>query len=547
MGSLVSDLRYGARMLWKNKGITAVAVISLAAGIGANSAIFSVAYSILFRPRPVAAPEQLVELYSGHRGQPFQSSSYASYLDFRERNEVFSALAAYGLDQFRLGFSNDVEQVWGESVSGNYFDVLGIQLHQGRGFLDEEDQVPNRNPVVVIGYALWQRRFDSDPAMVGKAVTLNNVPMTVVGIAPPQHTGMMRGLAAELWVPAMMKPALEPSRGEHALGRRSKWVTMVGRLKPGATIDQARAQFDVLSAQMRAAYPDEWRERREEAGETREYFVSVLPERQTRVHPQMRTAAYALVALLFVIVDLVLVIACMNLAAMLLARAVARRSEIGVRLALGAGRSRIIRQLLTESVLLSLIAGAAGIVLAMWTLNLLVAFMPPLPEGFRVAVDLSLDWRVVAYTTVFSTITGILFGLAPALHGTKADVSTILKDESTGSTSRQRTSRLRSSLVTTQVAFSLLLLIGAGLVLRSLEKVRPTRLGFDSNDFVVAPLSLDETAYNRGSIPAVLPGPVGARSRDAGRARRQPGGGNAGRIHEPPAQQHRDRGLPAAA
>ncbi len=497
MESFVSDIRYGARMLWKNKGVSLVALISLAAGIGANSAIFSLANSILFRARPVAAPEELVELYSGHRGQPYQTSSYPSYLDFRERNEVFTGLAAYGIDQFRLGYANEVEQVWGEPVSGNYFDVLGVKMYRGRGFLAEEDQVPNRNPVVVVGYALWQRRFGSDPALMGKTVTVNNQPMTVVGIAPPQYSGMMRGLASEIWVPAMMKPALNPS-GELALSRQSKWVTMVGRLKPGTTIEQARARFDLLSEQMRVAYPDEWRERREEYREPpREYFVSVLSERETRVHPQMRTAAYALVALLLVIVDLVLAIACMNLAGVLLARAVARRNEIGVRLALGAGRSRIIRQLLTESVLLSSIAGVAGIVLAVWTLNLVVAFMPPLPEGLRVAVDVRLDWRVVVYTVAFSTVTGVLFGLAPALHGTKSDVATILRDESAGSTTRQRTSRWRSSLVTAQVAFSLLLLIGAGLVLRSLEKVRPTRLGFDSNNFVVAPLSLDETRYDR--------------------------------------------------
>jgi predicted permease len=497
MESLVSDLRYGARMLWKNKGVSLVALISLAAGIGANSAIFSLANSILFRPRPVVAPEELVELYSGHRGQPYQTSSYPSYLDFRERNEVFTGLAAYGIDQFRLGYASEVEQVWGESVSGNYFGVLGVPLFLGRGFLAEEDQVPNRNPVMIVGYALWQRRFGSDPALVGRTVTVNNQPMTVVGIAPPQYSGMMRGLASEIWVPAMMKPALDPS-GELALSRQSKWVTMVGRLKPGTTIEQARARFDLLSEQMRAAYPDEWRERREEFREpAREYFVSVLSERETRVHPQMRTAAYALVALLLVIVDLVLAIACMNLAGVLLARAVARRKEIGVRLALGAGRTRIIRQLLTESVLLSSIAGVVGIVLSVWTLNLVVAFMPPLPEGLRVAVDVRLDWRVVVYSVVFSTVTGILFGPAPALHGTKSDVATILKDEPGGSTTRQRTSRWRSSLVTAQVAFSLLLLIGAGLVLRSLEKVRPTRLRFDSNNFVVAPLSLDETRYDR--------------------------------------------------
>lgn len=497
MDTLLTDLRYGAKMLWKSKGVTVVAMISLAVGIGANSAIFSIVNSLLLRPRPVAMPEQLVELYTGEREKPYETSSYPSYLDFRERNEVFTGLAAYSIWQFKLGGGTDqVEQVWGETVSGNYFDVLGVSAFRGRTFIAEEDAVPNRNPVVVIGHSLWQRRFHSDPSLIGKTITVNNQPLTVAGIMPPQYTGMMRGLASEIWVPAMMIPALEPSLGEARLNsRRARWVTMVGRLKPGTTIDQARARFELLSKEMQAAHPDEWAEK--EGNSVRELFVSVLAESQTRVHPQMREAAYAIAALLFVIVNLVLLIACMNLASMLLARAVARRNEIAVRFALGASRRRIIRQLLTESVLLSTIAGIAGILFAVWLLDLLMAFMPALPEGVRLALDLQLDWRVVVYTIAISTLTGVFFGLAPALQSSKADVSTVLKDDSTVATGRYRKSRLRMSLVVAQVAFSLLLLIGAGLVLRSLEKIRPTRLGYTSDNIVVAPLALDEREYDR--------------------------------------------------
>lgn len=497
MDTLLTDFRYGAKMLWKSKGVTLVAMVSLAVGIGANSAIFSIVNSLLLRPRPVAMPEQLVELYSGDRERPYETSSYPSYLDFRERNEVFTGLAAYGLWQFKLGGgTNQVEQVWGEAVSGNYFDVLGVPAYRGRTFIAEEDAAPNRNPVVVIGHGLWQRRFDSDPLLIGKTITVNNQPLTVVGIAPPQYTGMMRGLECQIWVPAMMTPALDPSLGESRLNSRgAKWVTMVGRLKPDTTIDQARARFDLLSKEMQAAHPDEWTNK--EGNSVREYFVSVLSESQTRVHPQVRESAYAVAALLFVIVNLVLLIACMNLASVLLARGVARRNEIAVRLALGASRTRIIRQLLTESVLLSTIAGIAGILLAVWLLDMLMAFMPALPEGIRIALDLQLDWRVVVYTIAISTITGVFFGLAPALQSSRADVSTVLKDDSTVATGRYRKSRLRMSLVVAQVAFSLLLLIGAGLVLRSLEKLRPTRLGFSSDNVVVAPVSLDEREYDR--------------------------------------------------
>jgi predicted permease len=486
-------------MAWKNRIVTLVAVASLAAGVGANSAVFSLVNAILLRPRAVANPEQLVEIYTSDREQPYQTSSYPSYLDFRDRNDVFSGLAAYGVAwQFKLSGPADVEQVWGEVVSGNYFDVLGIQLHLGRAFLPEEDQVPNRNPVVVIGHSLWQRRFGSDPAVIGGAITINNQPLTVVGVASPQYTGMLRGLASEVWVPAMMIPAVERSRGEIRLASRgSKWVTLVGRLKPGTSLERVRAQFDVLGRQMQIAHPDEWT--RESRDSVRALTVSVLPERETRVHPSLRGLTLALAALLLVVVTLLLMLACINLASMLFARAVARRTEIAIRLALGADRSRIVRQLLTESVLLALVAGACGVVLAIWVIRLGFAFMPALPEGIRLGVDVRLDWRVVLYTMVVATATGVLLGLAPALHGTKAAVWTVLRDDSSAVTARYRTSRLRTWLVTAQVACSLLLLIGAGLAVRSLEHVRPSRLGFQSANMLVAPVTLGEPEYDRAS------------------------------------------------
>lgn len=495
METLLNDLRYGAKMLWKSKGVTVVAVLSLAVGIGANTMIFSLVNSLLLRPRPVTKPEQLVELYTGEREHPYETTSYPSYLDFRARNDVFTGLAAYGISQFKLGGMNQVEQVWGETVSGNYFDVLGLQAYKGRTFAAEEDLVPGRDPVVVISYGLWQRRYNSDPALIGKTVTVNNQELTVIGIAPPQYKGMLRGLASEVWIPMMMMPLLEPKSGQAMLSRQNRGLILVGRLKPDATLAQARARFDLLSREMQAAHPEEWRSMQERSGAVRELFVTVLPESETRVHPDMQSSIYAAAGLLVVIVNLVLVIACMNLASMLLTRALARRKEVAVRLALGASRWRIMRQLLTESVLLSLIAGAAGLVFAIWLLDLVLAFIPALPEGIRIALDLRLDWHVPVYAIAFSTLTGVLFGLAPALHSSKADVSTVLKDDSSGFSGSYRKSRLRMSLVVAQVAFSLLLLIGAGLVLRSLEKVRPTRLGFSSDNVLVAPVALDETQY----------------------------------------------------
>ena len=495
---VTKDVGYGLRSLRRDPVFATVAVLSLMAGIGANTTVFSILNSILLRPRPVPNPDRLVELYTGRRDQPYQTCSYPSYVEFRERNEVFTGLAAYNIWQFKFGGANQVEQVWGELVSGNYFDVLGVQPQQGRAIVSSDDLVPGGSAIVVIGHGLWQRRFNSDPHLIGQAVAINGRMLTVVGIAPPQYTGMMRGLATEVWIPLTMMPLLEPTRGRALLASRgSKWLVLIGRLKPDTTVEQARARFDLLSREMQTSHADEWRPRHSETGAVRELFVSVVRERDSRIHPGIRGEAYALAGLLVVIVNVVLLIACTNLASMLLARAVGRRKEVAIRLALGASRSRIIRQLLIESVLLALIAGAAGVVLTIWLLNVLVAYIPALPEGIRVAIDLHLDWRVLAYTIAFSTVTGILFGLAPALQSSKPDVSVVLKDDLSTVTGGYRKSRSRMALVVIQVAFSFLLLIGAGLMLRSLEKLRPTRLGFTSDNVLVAPLNLEEARYDR--------------------------------------------------
>jgi predicted permease len=494
---LVQDARYGARSLSRSPAFTLVALLTLALGIGANTAVISIVNAMLFRPRPVAQPERLVELYVGDASHPYRTSSYQDFLTFRQQPDIFSGLAAYNIEQFKLGGAEDVEQVWGEAVSGNYFELLGVNASKGRTFLPEEDQTPGTHPVAVISHGLWQRRFGADPAVIGQTIILNHQSLTVVGIAPPQYTGMIRGLAIEVWVPLMMMPRMMPQPGLALLNSRgNSWLFMVGRLRPGATLEQARARFELISRQLQDAYPEHWREKREGSNEVRENFVTVLPESETRIHPQARSSVYAAIALILVMINLVMLTACMNLAGLLLARALGRRREMAVRLALGAGRGRLIRQLLTESMLLALAAGVAGTLLAMWLTSLLVASMPALPEGVRLSIDLRMDWRVLAYTFGFSSFVGVFFGLVPAMQSSRPDVIAALKDGSEVSTGGYAQSRLRNGLIAAQVALALLLLTGVGLVVRSLQNISPTRLGFDSANLVVAPLVL-ERQYDR--------------------------------------------------
>jgi putative ABC transport system permease protein len=493
---LFRDVRYTLRSLKRTPAFAAVAMFSLAVGIGANAAVFSLVNGVLLRPRAVAAPEQLVELYVGDKNSPFETTSYPSYLDLRDRSRVFADLAAYGIRQFTLTDTTRTEQIWGEAVSGNYFTTLGLQPQLGRLLTMTDDGPGGGNPVAVISHAMWQRRFNGDRDVVGRRISINGQSLTIAGVAPPMYSGMLRVLASDVWVPDTLLPILEPKSGSAVLSRFSRWLTLVGRLKPGVNVDQARAEFAVLTRAMQDSQPDEWRSRLEN-GSIRELFVTVMPERETRIPPSAKADAYAVLALLGTIVNIVLLIACMNLAGMLLARAIVRRKEMAVRLALGASRWRLIRQLVIESLIVSLSAGLAGLLLASWTLNLLLARMPALPEGIRVAVDVRLDWRVVAYAFACSTITGLLFGLIPALRASKPDVSILLKDDATAVAGSYRSSRTRSLLVVVQVACSVVLLICAGVVLRGLLNVSPTQLGFRSANMLVVPITLDESSYDR--------------------------------------------------
>ena len=461
MQNLWQDVRYSLRLLAKRPGFTAIAVITLALGIGANTAIFSLVNTVLLRPFPVARPDELYSLAVTGGNDAIAAFSYPAYLDFRDRNDVLAGLYATRMAPMSLSRSGNNERLWGYLVSGNYFEVLGVDAVQGRTFTADEDRARLASPVAVLSYGCWKRRFGADTGIVGQDVLINGHSFKIIGVVPEGFSGTEMIYTPEIWVPMMMQEWIEP--GNSWLDRRTTQnIFATGRLKPNVTPRQAEASLNVLAAQVGKEYPDT------DEGET----IQLMPP--GFVIPSIRGAFVSLTAILMATVGLVLLIACTNLASLLLARAQERRREIAIRLAMGAGRLRLVRQLLTESALLALMGGALGVLLALWIINLVVAFKPPL--DVPVTIELRLDWRVLVFSLFVSLITGIVFGLVPALQATKPDLVPALRDASLQTGARR--SRLRSGLVVVQIALSLVLLIAAGLVLRALGRVQTMNPGF---------------------------------------------------------------------
>jgi predicted permease len=456
---MLQDLRFGARMLLKNKSFSLVTLISRAVGIGANTAIFSLANAVLFQTPPVADAGRVVSVFGD--GRESFAISYPDYRDYRERNQVFTDLLCWGEASLSLSTGGEAEQLTGMLVSGNYFDVLGVQPALGRSFLPDEDRTPGAHPVVVISHGLWQRRFGGTPNMIGQEVNLNGHAFTVIGVAPRGFTSTLSIFAPDAWVPIMMQAQVLPIF-EALNARNTRWLQITGRLKPGVNNAQAEANLNMLAKQLAAEYPNREQlvENQAEAGphEARLLPIGSLPPRTAR-------ALGAFMGLLVALVGLVLLIACANLSGLLLARATVRRKEIAVRLALGANRLRIVRQLLTESVLLCLLSGGAGVLLAHWINRGLLSFKPALQLPLE--LNLQLDMRVLVAALMLSLVTGLLFGLLPALQASKPDLVLTLKD----GTYRGgvRGSRLRNLFVVGQVSLSFLLLVCAGLFWRALS------------------------------------------------------------------------------
>jgi predicted permease len=377
--SLGQDLSFAARVLRRSSLFTATAVLSLAVGIAANAAIFSLADALLLRGRPgIADPDRLVDVGRSQDGEGFDNLSYPNYLDFRDRNTVFAGLAAHRFEAgpLGLGSGDGAERIFGSPVSANYFDVLGVRMVQGRGFRPEEDRAGGEDAVAVISFGLWQNRFSQATDVAGRTIRLNGRPFTIVGVTPQGFTGPSF-LAPDVWIPLSAYPATTGRDASLLASRPAVWLQCIGRLRPGVTLEQARAEMTAIARDLERTYPDD----------NRGKGAALSPSH--RVPGFLRPMVAGFVGLLFALVGLVLLIACTNVAGMLLARGVARAREVAVRLAVGAGRGRIVLQLVTESVLLSLIGGACGVLGAVWTIQALRGFIPALP--MPVSVDLRLD------------------------------------------------------------------------------------------------------------------------------------------------------------
>ncbi|MEO6725679.1 MAG: ABC transporter permease [Blastocatellia bacterium] len=479
MQTLWQDLRYGARMLVKKPGFTLIAVLTLALGIGANTVIFSIVNTALLRPLPIAEASQVVSLNNAEEGRMFATFSYPNYRDMRDRNEVFAGLIAYRFAPLSISHDGVNERLWGYAVSGNYFQVLGVGAAQGRVITVDDDRLPGAHPVTVLSHTCWLQRFGSRPDIVGKEVIANGRGYTVIGVAPPGFYGTESIAAPEMWFPMAMQAQIEV--GNNWLEARGvENIFVQGRLKPGVSVARAQSAMNATMLQLEREYPADNEGKR------------VVITNPGMMGGMMRGPVMGFSGLLMGVVGMVLILACTNLANLLLARATERRREIAVRLALGAGRWRLIRQLLTESVLLAVAGGVLGLLLASWLTDLAVGLKPPV--DVPLLIDLHLDYRVLLFTALLSLATGVLFGLLPAWQATKADLVSALKEELSFGSRRQ--SRLKNGLIVFQVALSLVLLIGGGLMLRSLQRAQTIDLGLDPHNAVEVSFDLRLQGYD---------------------------------------------------
>jgi putative ABC transport system permease protein len=475
MDTLLQDLRYAVRTLSKSRGLTAVAVIALALGIGANTAIFSVVNAAMIRPLPFKDPDRLVMVWehNRNRGRTQNVVNPANFMDWQDQNSVFQEMAVFFDDRFNLTDVDDPEEIPTQSVTTNFFTLLGVNPALGRAF-EPDDELPDRDAIVILSHGLWQRRFGGDPTIVGKTIKLNGSVFTVIGVMPPDFqffvkNGSLTGNQPELWSPAIFRPSDRRRSG--------RFLSAVARLKPGVTREQAQAEMNSISGSLEQQYPDF----------NKGWGVNLVPLRE-QFFGEIRTALWVLVGA----VGFVLLIACANVANLLLARAASRQKEMALRTALGAARFRIVRQLLTESVLLAVVGGILGLLLAMWGVDLLLALTPKEMPSLK---GVGINYQVLGFTLLVSLLTGLIFGLVPALEASRPDLNETLKEGGKGAGSGTRSHRVRDVFVVAEVALALVLLISAGLMIKSFLKLQSVNPGFNSQNLLTVKLLLPGSKY----------------------------------------------------
>ncbi len=482
---MVQDIRYAMRMLVKSPGFTAVAFLAIALGIGVNTTIFGIVNTLLLKPLPVARPEQLVMVYTLDARNGKQAMSYPNYRDFAEQNDVLSGLAAYQFTPMAMTAGGETTNIFGQLASGNYFAVLQVPAALGRTFAPGEDTTPNGNPVVVLSHRFW-KKLGGDRGIIGTVITLNGRPFTIIGVAPASFTGTDVGVAPDVWVPFAMRGWIAPGNDWYD-NRRALFINAIGRLKPNVTLQQAEAQLKTIARQLEQAYPEFNKER----------SVTLDPLERAKTQglggPNNEGGVQTVSLLLLCTAASILLIACANVANLMLARATTRQREMAVRLALGAGRRRIIQQLLTESVLLALLGGIGGIVLAYWFGDVLLSLLPATPVPL--ALNPQPDARVLVFALALAILSGVIFGLAPAVQTSRWDLTQGLRERASTGGGAKRWS-LRNLLVIVQIGGSLLLLIASGLFLKAFHKAQAIDPGFRTQNLALVSIDLSLAGYD---------------------------------------------------
>ncbi|HMD48836.1 MAG TPA: ABC transporter permease [Bryobacteraceae bacterium] len=493
MDQLLQDLKYGLRTLARSPGFALVAVLSLALGIGANTAIFTLTDAVFLNPLPVGDSSRVMELFTVDHATVTTAAnftrtpmSFKNYLDFRDQNDVFSGLAAFVPAGVTLTGKGDPKPLPATLVSANYFDVLGVKPALGRAFSPGEDQKPGGNPVAVLSHSLWTREFGADRGILGQTISLNLTPYTVIGVAPPDFRGTFTvGNPNVVWIPISMHSQVFDAQTDRLFDlRRFRAASVFGRLKPGVSPKSVLAPLKTIASRLEREYPRDNNGRSVEVSSLQEAALGFLPRDQVVI------AGIALTA----VVGLVLLIACVNLANLLMARSSKRTREMGIRTALGAARGRLVRQLVTESLLLSIAGGACGLLIGSLGYRLLWSFRPAFLEQNSLA--LGLDGRVFVFTAIVTLLTGVLFGLAPAIRTSTPDLSAMLKTGGRSGTEPWARSPLRSALVVSEVALAMVALVGAGLFIRSMQAVQKTDPGFESRNLFTFGLDLTPRHYS---------------------------------------------------